>query len=355
MNVDFLKPDIRKSDIQRMVKSIESGWLVRGDYTLKFEARLNRFLDNRSHVTSSCTAALHMSLILAGVEEGDEVITSPISWVATSNVILYQGAKVVFADIDPLTGLLDINEVKKKITPRTKAIIVVHLYGQMADMNEFVKLGVPIIEDAAHALEAERDGIKPGQLGFAACLSFHAAKNITCGQGGAIITQDIAKCELLTRDGVKNLDGKRVMLNMGYKYDLTDFQAALLIGQLDRIKRTHAQRTEVFQRYQDSFAGKIDFPRTTGTHACHMFLILVDPARRDEIRLRLAEAGVQTSIHYTPIHQEPYYQTLVPDSLPMAENFGASAITLPSYRLTKKQQSHVIRQVLKATGFPYLR
>jgi UDP-4-amino-4-deoxy-L-arabinose-oxoglutarate aminotransferase len=163
-----------------MNQSIRTGWLVHGEYTHQFEQELNKFLNNTSFMTSSCTASLHMSLILAGVKEGDEVITTPISWVSTANVILYTGAKVVFADVEPETGLLDIEDVKKKITPKTKAIIVVHLYGQMADMVAFSKLGIPIIEDAAHALEAERDGIKPGQLGLTACLSFHAAKNITC-------------------------------------------------------------------------------------------------------------------------------------------------------------------------------
>jgi len=187
MKVEFLNPNIHAADIRRMVKSIETGWLVRGAYTRAFETELNSFLGNTSFVTSSCTAALHMSLILAGVKEGDEVITTPISWVATSNVILYQGAKVVFADVDPLTGILDINEVKKKITPKTKAIILVHLYGQMADMKEFAKLGIPIIEDAAHALEAERDGIRPGQLGFSACLSFMLRRTSPAGRAGQLL------------------------------------------------------------------------------------------------------------------------------------------------------------------------
>lgn len=350
MRVEFLKPDIRKADIDRMIQSIKSGWLVRGDHTREFETKLGAFLGNRAHMTSSCTAALEMSLILAGIKEGDEVITTPLSWVATSNVILYRGAKVVFADVDPQTGLIDINEVRKKITPRTKAVIVVHLYGQMVDMKAFASLGIPIIEDAAHALESERDGIRPGQLGFSACFSFHAAKNITCGQGGAIVTRDIERCELLTRDGVRNTDGKRIMHELGYKFDLTDFQAALLIGQLDRIESTHARRCEVFRRYEDAFAGKLAFPRMTGKHACHMFVVRVDPARRDAIRTALADQGIQTSIHYTPIHLEPFYRTFVTASLPHAEAFGTGVITLPSYALTRPQQKHVIRQVLELSG-----
>jgi dTDP-4-amino-4,6-dideoxygalactose transaminase len=350
MKVEFLKPDIRKSDIRRMVESIETGWLVRGAYTKTLESELGDYMRGQCLITSSCTASLHMALVLANVGPGDEVITTPMSWVATANVILYQGAKVVFADIDPKTGILDINEVKKKITPKTKAIILVHLYGQMADMKAFSKLGIPIIEDAAHALEAERDGVKPGELGLAACLSFHAAKNLTSGQGGAIITRDYGKCELMIRDGVRNVKDRRMMLDFGYKYDLTDFQAALLIGQVQRIKTTHQKRCEVFKRYEDAFCGKIKFPERTGKHACHMFAILVDPSRRDAIRANLASRGIQTSIHYIPIHQEPFYQKRIKVSLPVAERFGASVITLPTYLLTRAEQTCVIKEVLNEVG-----
>jgi len=350
MRVEFLKPDIREADIRRMVKSLKTGWLVRGPHTEEFESELDRFLGNTSLVTSSCTASLHMGLILAGVKEGDEVITTPMSWVATSNVILYQGAKVVFADIDPKTGIIDFEEVKKKVTKKTKAIVLTHLYGQMADMKKFSRLGIPIVEDAAHALEAERDGVKPGQLGVAACFSFHAAKNITSGQGGAIVARDIERCRLLVRDGVKNVKDRRVMLDFGYKYDLTDFQAALLVGQLQRITRTQAKRAEVFKRYEDAFDGKVNFPERSGKHACHMFVILVDPSRRDAIRANLELKGIQTSIHYPPIHLEPFYRKMMKVSLPHAERFGASVITLPTYALSKAEQNHVIKSVLAQVG-----
>jgi dTDP-4-amino-4,6-dideoxygalactose transaminase len=350
MRIPFLKPGITQEDIDRAIESIKTGWLVHGEYTNRFEKALDMFLGNTSFMTSSCTASLHMSLILAGVKRGDEVITTAMSWVSTANVVFYQGAKVVFADVDPQTGILDIEDVKRKITSKTKAIIVVHLNGQMADMKEFSQLGIPIIEDAAHALEAERDGVKPGQLGFTACFSFHSAKNITCGQGGAIVTSEIEKCKLLVRDGVKNIDGKRVMVDFGYKYDSTDFQAALLIGQVQRLSKSHAKRLEVFRRYEEAFQGKVNFPQRTGTHACHMFVIWVDPKRRDAIRRRLAEKGIDTSIHYPPIHLEPWYQShgYKKVSLPNTELIGSSTITLPTYALTKREQNYVIKEVLCA-------
>jgi dTDP-4-amino-4,6-dideoxygalactose transaminase len=346
MKVEFLKPGITESDIQRMNESIRTGWLVHGEYTKEFETLLDKYLNNNSFVVSSCTAALHMSLILLGVGPGDEVITTPMSWVSTANVILYQGAKVVFADVDPKTGILDINEVKKKITKRTKAIIVVHLYGQMADMKEFSNLGIPIIEDAAHALEAERNGVKPGQLGFTACLSFHAAKNITCGQGGAIIGADKEKCKLLVRDGVKNIYGKRVMLDWGYKYDLTDFQVALMIGQMKRLNKNHQKRLEVYQRYEDAFIEEIQYPKRFGKHACHMFVIWVE--NRDLVRQRLEERGIQTSIHYLPIHLEPFYQKIGKWKLPVAEWMGKRIITLPTYPMSTKMQNYIIKEVKNA-------
>lgn len=347
MNIQFLRPAILQSDIDLAVKSIQTGWLVHGQYTNDFERELNKYLNNTSFMTASCTASLHMSLILAGVKKGDEVITTPMSWVSTANVILYQGAKVVFADVDPQTGILDIEDVKRKITKKTKAIILVHLYGQMADMIAFSQLGIPIIEDCAHALESERDGIKPGQLGFSACFSFHAAKNITSGQGGAIVTPEIEKCKLLVRDGVRNIDGKRVMVDFGYKYDCTDFQAALLIGQMKRIEKTHTKRLDVYKRYENALQGIVGYPTRTGTHACHMFVIWVDPKRRDAIRRRLLEKGIETSIHYPPIHKEPWYQShgYKKVSLPVAELMGASTITLPTYALSVREQNYVIQGV----------
>jgi dTDP-4-amino-4,6-dideoxygalactose transaminase len=331
-----------------MVKSVESGWLVRGKYTDEFERKLSKFLGKDAFMTSSCTASLHMSLILAGVKKGDEVITTPLSWVSTANSILYCQAKPVFVDTDE-NGLIDIDKIEDKISTKTSAIIPVHIYGQMVDMKKLRRLAdmynLPIIEDAAHALEAERDGIKPGQLGFSACFSFHAAKNITSGQGGAIVTHNIERCKTLVRDGVENIDGKRVMTDFGYKYDLTDFQAALLIGQLDRIEKSHAKRLEVFKRYEDGLRWYVKFPQRIGKHACHMFTIRVE--NRDQIRKRLLDKGIETSIHYSPIHLEPYYQKIgfKKGSLPIAERLGEQIITLPTYALTTQQQDYIIKSL----------
>lgn len=358
--VPFLRPAITDADIAAMVKSVKSGWLVVGEQTRRFEADLAKYLGVKDTVMAgSCTAALHMALILAEVGPGDEVITTPMSWVATSNVIIHRGAKVVFADVEPETGLIDLKEIAKKITKKTKAVIVVHYCGAMIDIKKLKKITDPhkikIIEDSAHALESIHDGIRPGQLSFASCLSFHAAKNITSGQGGALVVNDKklgAEARILRRDGVTQLSDKRVMVSLGDKFDSTDFQAAMLIGQLARIGKLHGKRRAVFHKYVEGFkkAG-ISFPHSAihDSHACHMFTILVEPNIRDEVRIELAARGVQTSIHYGPIHLEPYYQKTFGFKLgdfPNAENLGARTITLPTYgALTALEQKYVIDQV----------
>jgi dTDP-4-amino-4,6-dideoxygalactose transaminase len=364
MKIPFLNPDIREEDIRKMVTSVRSGWLVYGPYAKQMEKDLAKHLKAPyALLTSSCTAALHEAVILAGVGPGDEVVTTALSWVSSSDIVIYEGATPVFADVDRDTGLIDIHEVEKKITPRTKAIIVVHIYGQMVDMKAFEALGkkhnVAVIEDAAHALESSREGVRPGQLGFAACLSFHSAKNITSGQGGALVlhtAEEEHRARLIRRNGVMGRDQNRRKYELGYKYDGTDFQAALLVGQLKRIKSTHKQREKVFARYEKAFSGHAKI-RTlkrvpNSVHACHMFPIFVDPEKRDAVREKLRAAGVETSIHWEAIHLEPFYRNkygFTEGMFPVAEEMGASEITLPTYnKLTPRQQDYVIAQVKKA-------
>lgn len=363
MKIQFLKPNINEKDINMAVRVLRSGWLAPGRYTRELEENFTRYLGVKYAVmTGSCTAALHMALIIAGVKEGDEVITTPISYVATSNVILYQKANPVFVDVDPITGLMDLNKIEKKITRKTKAIIPVHLYGQMVDMKKLKKIAdkhkLVIIEDAAHAIESERGGEKPGQISSAACFSFHTAKNITSGQGGMFVTnslRDFRIVKMLRRDGVVNIDAKRQMFVLGYKYDLTDFQAAMLVSQLDRIENQLKIRKRLFRKYAAAFEKMdIEFPRTLPDvkHACHMFVIWVNLKKRDRIREYLEKSGIQTSIHYDPIHLEPYYKKTFrykKGDFPIAERLGFSTITLPLYpSLTKAQQDYVIKKVIES-------
>jgi perosamine synthetase len=345
MEIPFLKPDIRQSDINRMVKSLKTSWLVPGQESKTVENKLKSYLKvKHAKLTSSCTTALHAALIMCGVKEGDEVITTPVSWVATSNVILYLKAKPVFVDIDE-TGCLNPDLIEAKITPKTKAIIVVHYCGQLADMKKINKIakkhGLKVIEDAAHCL---LKGIGTGDY---ACLSFHAAKNITSGQGGAIISNSPIDNRIIYH-GVEKIDGKRVMTGFGFKGEMTDFQAALLIGQINRLEQTLAKRKKVFENYtRELFYTELDFPEQKRPSAYHMFIVWSDAGKRDLIRKKLLAKGIETSIHYSPIHLEPYYQQLgfKKGSFPIAEKTGEEVITLPTYALTKKQQDYVIRSL----------
>ncbi len=360
MKVQFLKPHLTKEDLTEANKALKSGWITYGSKTKEFEEQLSHYLGVKKTVfNSSGTAALHVALLAAGVGPGDEVITTPLSYVATSNAILFVGAKPVFVDVEPDTGLIDVKKVKTAITSKTKAIIPVHLYGQMVDMKKLNKIcgaKIKIIEDAAHAIEAKRDGIRPGQASFVACFSFHAAKNITSGEGGAVALKDEHMAEhirLLCEGGVAKKNDKRFMVMLGYKYSSTNFQAALLANQMKRIDKQWRVRNTLYNNYERGLKNieGVSFPNRVpnSNHAHHMFVIWVDPKKRDSIRTELAKRGVQTSIHFNPIHLEPYYQKTFgykKGNFPIAEKIGYSSITLPLYpSLTKAEQAYVIKNV----------
>lgn len=323
--IPFINPNIKDVDIKRMVKSLKSGWLVPGQYSKEFEKKLGDYLKIKNvKLTNSCTTALYASLVMCGVKEGDEVITTPMSWVATSNVILSLGAKPVFVDIDE-TGCLNPDLIESKITYKTKVILTVHLYGQLSDMKKInsiaKKYGLKVIEDAAHCL---LKGIGTGDY---ACLSFHAAKNITCGQGGAIVSKHKIDDRILYH-GVEKIDGNRKMTGFGMKGEMTDFQAALLIGQLERYDETLKKREKVFKDYEEGlFYSDLEYPALKRKSAYHLFVIFTE--NREGVRNKLK---LETSIHYEPIHTEPFYDGLgYKRDCPVAEEWGRKVISLPTY------------------------
>lgn len=366
MRVSFLNPNVLPEDIKAVTNVLKSGWLATGPELKSFETKLAEYMGLPFTVSdSSGTAALHTALLAAGVGPGDEVITTPLTFWATSNVVLFVGAKLVFVDVDPDTGLISVPAIEKAITKKTKAIIPVHLYGQMADMKAIAKIAkkhkLKVIEDAPHALEASRDGVRPGQLSFAACFSFHAAKNITSGEGGAVgvHTAKIAEEVRLYNDSGSDRSGKiRHMTRLGYKYSMTNMQGAMLLGQLARIEKVWKKRRDIFDYYTKALK---DVPGITlirelenAKHGCHMFTIVVDPKKRDAIRASLKEAGVPADIHYNPVHLEPYYMKTLKykkGMYPVAERIGLGTITLPLYpKLTKAEQEFVVTEVIAAVG-----
>ena len=217
---------------------------------------------------TSCTAAIHLCLLAWGIEEGDEVITSPMSFCATANAVLHAGATPVFVDAEEATGNINAELIESKVSKRTRAIIPVHLYGQMCDMRKIRKIAdkynLVIIEDAAHCIEGERDGVKPGQIGDAACFSFYATKNITSGEGGAIAVNNADKAELLRLLRLHGIDKSAAdrytkryqhwdMPVLGWKYNMDNIQAALLIGQLQRVDSLWEKRESIYKKYQKAF------------------------------------------------------------------------------------------------------
>jgi dTDP-4-amino-4,6-dideoxygalactose transaminase len=360
MKVKFLKTNISKADLKRVWAAIETDMLVSGPESTKFEQACDKYFNLPCSVfMSSATAALHVALELAGVTDGDEVITTPLSWVATTNVIELCGAKPVFVDVEANTGLMDPKKIEAAITERTKAIMPVHLYGQMADMKAIMAIAdrhnLKVIEDSSHAFETERDEIRPGQLSFAACFSFHATKNMAAGQGGLFITRHKEledKARALINQGVhRDENGHRRMSIFGYKYTATDLQAALLLAQFDRLEKTHKKRLKLHKRYE-KLVKAIGHPELkvmkrikNAEHAAHIFSVLVPANKRLAIMKHMGEKGVAVAVHYDPIHLEPFYRDAYGfqhGMYPNCENIGASTISLPLYsKLTVVEQDYV--------------
>lgn len=374
MKVEFYRHNLTENDIAGLVEVCRGVFLTTGQSVKHFEERFAAYLGARHSVgVTSCTAGLHIALLGVGVGPGDEVITTPMTFAATSNTVLYTGATPVFVDVEPATGLISADAVERAITPKTKAIIPVHLYGQMADMRRLKAIadrtGVALIEDCAHAIESERDGVRPGALSDAAAFSFYATKNITSGEGGAVTTNsdDLAtRLRLLRQHGMSASAADRYtgtyrhwdLELLGWKYNMTNLQAALLIGQIDRIGGLWERREALARRYEEGLRGVdgVSFPIVVpgSKSARHLFTILVDPARRDDVLSDLQARGVGVAVNYRAVHLLKYYQEtmrLPRGSFPVAERIGDSTVTLPLYpKLADAEVDYVIESVKAAVG-----
>lgn len=363
MKVQFLHPPIEEADVLAAADTIRSGWLVLGKETESLEKEFAAYLGCKHAVlTNSCTSSLEICLMAAGIGAGDEVIVTALTYVSSINPVLLCGAKPVFVDVVDETGLMDLEQVKAAITPQTKAILPVHLYGQLIQMDELQAIAeqhnILVLEDAAHAIESSYNGIRSAQLGYAACFSFHSAKNLTAGQGGMIATNndDLAKkAAYMRRDGIV-FDGLyRSMRMLGRKCLATEYQATLLRKQLERLDDVWEKRKQCYDIYAaafDTMGLQYNKVLPNSRHAYHMIVIWVEPARREAVRSHLEDHGVETSVHYNPVHLEPYYQEhfgFVAGQFPVAERLGLGTITLPLYpALTTEEQQYVIDQVQAA-------
>jgi dTDP-4-amino-4,6-dideoxygalactose transaminase len=338
----FQPPAVGEEEIAAVAETLRSGWLTTGPRTAELERRSAEYLQ-ADHVlaVASGTAALHLSLVALGIGPGDEVITSPITWPATANVIVHTGARPVFADVRESDLNIDPALAGELVTERTKAIMPVHLAGQPCDLDPLWALGPPVIEDAAHAFESAYRGRKIGGLSAASCFSLYATKNVAAGEGGLVATNDgavadaIADLRLMRRG-----DGSLYDITVpGYKANLSDVLASIALVQLDKLERHAEIRARQFALYDDAVAGLDGIEPLArderDTHALHLYVVRIDRERagatRDEYQRALAAENVATSIHFLPVHTLSWYRERFPDQppLPVAERAGAEILSLP--------------------------
>jgi dTDP-4-amino-4,6-dideoxygalactose transaminase len=338
----FQPPAVGEEEIEAVAETIRSGWLTTGPRAALLEERMAEYLE-AEHVVAlaSGTAAMHLALLALGVGPGDEVVTTPITWPATANVVEHCGARPVFVDVRSDDLNIDVERAVDAVTGRTKAILPVHLAGQPCDLDPLLALGLPVVEDAAHALESRYRGRKVGSISAATCFSLYATKNVAAGEGGLVATNDASLAERvremrLTRRGDGSLYDQ---VAPGFKANLSDVLAAIALVQLDKLEAHAAARARQFAFYDEGLAG-LDGITPLGRdardeHAHHLYVVRIDPERargtRDDYRAALDDEGIATSIHFLPVHRLTWFRERYPDQLPLpvAERAGQEVLSLP--------------------------
>jgi dTDP-4-amino-4,6-dideoxygalactose transaminase len=370
----FGAPAIEDAEIQEVVASMKSGWLGTGPKVAKFEQDFATYKGIQHAVAvNSGTAALHLAMIASGLKPGDEVITTPMTFCATVNAIIHAGATPMIADVDPATMNIDPNEVEKKITSKTRAILPVHFGGRSCNMDALSdiakKHNLKIIEDCAHAIETEYKGRKAGAFGDFGCFSFYVTKNVVTGEGGMVVAkneEDIARIKMLALHGMSRDAWKRFsdegykhyyVVECGYKYNMMDLQAAIGIHQLKRVETNWQRRQQVWQVYNEAFSDLpvgLPVPVEPNTrHAYHLYTILIDKEKtgisRDEFLNAMTAHNIGVGVHYLSIPEHPYYQRIFgwkPEDYPNAMRIGWQTVSLPiSAKLTDEDVGDVVEAV----------
>lgn len=329
----FGAPQIEESEINEVVDSMRSGWLGTGPKVAKFEAAFREYTGAQyAMAVNSCTAGLHLSMLVAGLGPSDEVITTPMTFCATVNTIIHAGATPVLVDCDRETMLIDPQRIEDAITPHTRAIVPVHLCGRPCDMDAISDIAqrhnLIVIEDAAHAIETVYKGRKVGNISHLTCFSFYVTKNVVTGEGGMVTTNnpDFAdKIKMyglhgMSRDAWKRFsdDGYKhyQVVFPGFKYNMMDIQAAIGLHQLARADENLKRRNEIWQMYDEAFADlpvSLPVPDEPDTlHARHLYTLMIDKDRcgftRDRFMQKLHQLNIGTGVHYIGVHLHPYYQ-----------------------------------------------
>jgi len=357
--IPIAKPIIDEDEISAVTAVLRSGIIAQGRKVEEFEGAFAEFIGTKYAVAvNSGTAALHIALLAHGIGEGDEVITSPFTFIATANSILFTGAKPVFADIEEETFNIAPDSVTEKITPRTKAIMLVHLYGQPCDMKRIMRIaqehGLIVIEDACQAHGAEYEGEKVGSFGTG-CFSFYPTKNITTGEGGMITTDDkhiAEKARMIRSHGQRERYLHEIL---GYNYRMTDIAAAIGLCQLGKLEDFNNKRIRNAKFLTGRLSGiKGLLPphvRPNVKHVFHQYTVRITQdfgISRDELRAKLVDEGIATEIYYPrPIHKQPLYQDLgYNEHLPNSEKAAREVLSLPVHpSLTKEDLENVVRAI----------
>ena len=372
----FGSPKIERSEIEEVIACMESGWLGTGPRVARLEEEFRAY-KRASHAVAvnSCTAALHLSLLAAGLRSGDEVITTPMTFCATVNAIIHAGAVPVLADVDSRTMNIDPSRVESAITSKTRAILPVHFAGRPCEMDPICdvakRYGLKVIEDCAHAIESEYKGKKTGTFGEFGCFSFYVTKNIVTGEGGMVLTrteEDSIRIKVLALHGMSKDAWKRFgdegykhyrVIDCGFKYNMMDLQAAIGIHQLHRIERYWERRREIWQRYNEAFAnlpvGLPADPDPGTRHAYHLYTIMVDEGktgiRRDAFLDAMTRRNIGVGVHYLSIPEHPYYKQVFgwrPEDCPNAMRIGRQTASLPiSAKLSDGDVEDVIDAVVQ--------
>jgi len=370
----FGAPVIEDDEIQEVVASMKSGWLGTGPKVARFESDFAKYKGvEYVAAVNSGTAGLHLSLLAAGLKPGDEVITTPITFCATINAIVHAGATSVLSDVDPVTMNIDPEQVKKHITPKTKAILPVHFAGRPCNMDALCSIAechnLKMTEDCAHAIETEYKGHKAGTFGDFGCFSFYVTKNVITGEGGMVISNSeeaAARIKMLALHGMSKDAWSRFsdegykhyyVFECGFKYNMMDLQAAMGIHQLKRVEANWERRQQIWDMYNKAFA---DLPliipalvEPDTRHAYHLYTLLIDEKKtgisRDEFLDAMTANNIGVGVHYLSIPEHPYYQKTFgwkPENYPNAMRIGRQTISLPmSAKLTDDDVEDVIRAV----------
>jgi dTDP-4-amino-4,6-dideoxygalactose transaminase len=362
MTTDFITfgaPDIGEAEAAAVLDTLRSGWLGTGPRVSEFESAMAAYRQvpaGNVIALNSCTAALHLSLLVAGVGPGDEVITPALTFCSAANTILHVGATPVLADVDPITMNMDAQGFRAALTPRTKAVIPMHFAGRPCEMEAIMAVarehGIMVIEDCAHAVESVYRNQPAGTMGDFGCFSFYATKNLTTGEGGMVFVRDPEHAERIRRlalhgmsrdawqrysaDGFKHYD----VVECGFKFNMMDLQAALGLCQLNRLQSSWQRRADQWARYQEAFAGlPLTLPAPAAAHirhAHHLYTVLVDDAvcgiTRDALVQRLHTQGVGTGVHYRALSELSYYREQLgwqPYDTPVATAIGRTTLSLP--------------------------